>query len=401
MSGKLAYLSKYSSNDSSGSHDKKKKKRKKQHKTETHRQVDDIHDLDEDPRIDSVPDDDHDYSNDEDAPMVVVDDNNGANSRGVAAATRTGSSRTRRRRHDSDDSSVDSHPRRQRRRHDSESDGSSSGEQRHARRRHDSDEDETPHEKNNGRHHHRRRRHDSSSDEASKDDAGTRRGRRRHDSESDSQGNDGSKKGKVMSSGHSSGLQNAAQFKEAETKLQRKKRKMMASMTNDNGPAETVYRDKSTGRKVDMMKQVMDQESRAKDAKLAAELAQKELTKGRVQKEADQQRILERQAMEQQPFARSVADTSLEEMRKDTIREGDPMAIYAMKNQRTKGKKTNQPARPVYKGPQPKPNRYGIRPGYRWDGVDRGNGFEDKVLSQQHSSNRKKEDAYKWSSADM
>jgi hypothetical protein len=102
-----------------------------------------------------------------------------------------------------------------------------------------------------------------------------------------------------MSSGHSSELHNAAQFKEAEKILQRRKRKIMASMTNDNGPAETVYRDKSTGRKVDMMKQVMDQEFRAKDAKLAAELAQKELTKGRVQKEVDQQRMLERQAIEQ------------------------------------------------------------------------------------------------------
>jgi pre-mRNA-splicing factor CWC26 len=375
MSGKLAYLSKY--NDSSLSHDKKKKKRKK-HKKETV----DIHDLDEDPRIDSVPDDD---SNDEDAPIVVVDNNGASNS---SQAVARGAAR---RRHDSDDSSVDSHPRRhRRRRHDSESDGSS-GEQRHNRRRHDSDEDETAHEKN-GRHHHRRRRHDSSSDEA---DARTRR-RRRHDSESDSQ-DDGSKKGKRMSSGHSSGLQNAAQFKEAETKLQRKKRKLMANMAND-GPAETIYRDKS-GRKVDMMQQVMDQESRAKDAKLAAEVAQTELTKGRVQKEADEQRMLERQAMEQQPFARSVTDTGLEEWRKDTIREGDPMAIHAMKQQRNK--KTNQPARPVYKGPQPKPNRFGIRPGYRWDGVDRGNGFEDKVLSQQHSSNRKKEDAYKWSSADM
>ena len=69
----------------------------------------------------------------------------------------------------------------------------------------------------------------------------------------------------------------------------------MANMAND-GPAETVYQDKS-GHKIDMMKQAMDQESRAKDAKLAAKVAQTELTKGRVQKEADEQRMLERQAI--------------------------------------------------------------------------------------------------------
>ena len=57
--------------------------------------------------------------------------------------------------------------------------------------------------------------------------------------------------------------------------------------------------------------------------------------------------------------------------------------------------------KPVYKGPPPKPNRYGLRPGYRWDGTDRGNGFEDKVLEALHSKGRKKEEAYKWSAADM
>jgi pre-mRNA-splicing factor CWC26 len=62
---------------------------------------------------------------------------------------------------------------------------------------------------------------------------------------------------------------------------------------------------------------------------------------------------------------------------------------------------SNIPIKPTYKGPQPKPNRYGIRPGYRWDGIDRGNGFEDKVLETLHSKGRKKEDAYKWSAADM
>ncbi|KAL5103281.1 hypothetical protein TcWFU_008046 [Taenia crassiceps] len=59
-------------------------------------------------------------------------------------------------------------------------------------------------------------------------------------------------------------------------------------------------------------------------------------------------------------------------------------------------------ARPRYKGPpEPPPNRYGIWPGYRWDGVDRSNGFEKKLVDDITRRKVERELAYKWGTEDM
>lgn len=107
-----------------------------------------------------------------------------------------------------------------------------------------------------------------------------------------------------------------------------------------------------------------------------------------------------------------VDDPKLEKMRKEALRDGDPMAEYFAKNQEKersrRGKDSSSEgigngatAKPLYKGPNPTPNRFGIRPGYRWDAIDRGNGFEKKVLLSLSEKSALKEDEYKWRVSDL
>ncbi|KAJ7928482.1 Pre-mRNA-splicing factor of RES complex-domain-containing protein [Mycena leptocephala] len=64
--------------------------------------------------------------------------------------------------------------------------------------------------------------------------------------------------------------------------------------------------------------------------------------------------------------------------------------------------KTRKRARkPEYTGPPPPPNRFGIKPGYRWDGVDRGNGFEKKLFQSINQKKRTGLESYQWSAEDM
>ncbi|KAJ8603072.1 hypothetical protein CTAYLR_006670 [Chrysophaeum taylorii] len=209
-------------------------------------------------------------------------------------------------------------------------------------------------------------------------------------------------------SGHAAGLIRSADFRDAEAKLRAER---TAALERDAGeaPAETVYRDRR-GRKLDMLNEFMRIEAE-REGKKREEREQYEWGRGTKQKKDEALARQELEEIKNEPFARAVDDPKLEQMRRDAIRDGDPMASYIREKRGEAAATTEKDADKTgdhrrtttrtYKGPNPTPNRFGILPGYRWDGIDRGNGWEAKLQAKKANAIARKHDRYAWSSADM
>jgi pre-mRNA-splicing factor CWC26 len=88
-------------------------------------------------------------------------------------------------------------------------------------------------------------------------------------------------------------------------------------------------------------------------------------------------------------------DERMNQELKDIQRASDPALGYLTKKPANKG-----PQKPTYKGSFP-PNRFKIRPGYRWDGVERSNGFESKYYQKKHQRGQRQEEMDAWGKEDM
>ncbi|VCW79217.1 unnamed protein product [Gulo gulo] len=201
------------------------------------------------------------------------------------------------------------------------------------------------------------------------------------------------KKAAYMYSGAKTGLVSADVHREEQ---ELKKRETLA-FEAESQYAETVFRDKS-GRKRNLKLERLEQRRKAeKDSERDELYAQ--WGKGLAQSRQQQQNVEDAVKEMQKPLARYIDDEDLDRMLREQEREGDPMASF-IKKSKAKGSK-NKKVRPRYSGPAPPPNRFNIWPGYRWDGVDRSNGFEQKRFARLASKKAVEELAYKWSVEDM
>ncbi|KAI1426624.1 Pre-mRNA-splicing factor of RES complex-domain-containing protein [Xylaria sp. FL1777] len=209
----------------------------------------------------------------------------------------------------------------------------------------------------------------------------------------------------MMSDGTHAGLQSGAAVS---AQLARRRAAERAEYEASTGggkakEAETIYRD-ATGRRVDVSMKRAELRREAEEAARKREQAELAL-RGDVQLDEARRR---REALDDakvMAVARHADDADMNAEMKAQVRWGDTMAAFvkprddgggggggagggAAKGRRVKG-------RPAYKGAWA-PNRYQIPPGYRWDGVDRSNGFEAERFKAINRRERNKDLDYSW-----
>ncbi|TKA80351.1 hypothetical protein B0A49_03090 [Cryomyces minteri] len=194
-----------------------------------------------------------------------------------------------------------------------------------------------------------------------------------------------------MESGAHAGLQTADQVTAALQHRQAAERKAFERMGAEAAGKgqETIYRD-ATGRIINVAMKRAEARRRAdeEERKRAAEL---EAQKGDVQLAQKEVRKKQLEDAKLMTVSRYADDTELNKELKERDRWNDPAAQFLTKKKAGK----SVTGKPLYKGAAA-PNRYGIRPGHRWDGVDRGNGFEMEYFTAQNRRRNVKDLQYAW-----
>lgn len=203
-----------------------------------------------------------------------------------------------------------------------------------------------------------------------------------------------------MESGAHAGLQSAADVTRQFEEQQRKERAQFEAEEREGkvkgkNQAETVYRD-ATGRRIDISMRRAEARREA-DKKIEEEKEKLNMQKGDVQLREKEKRKEELDEARFMKFARTADDEDLNKELRERERWNDPAAQFLTqkKDRGGGGKEAGTSGKKVYKGAA-MPNRYGIRPGHRWDGVDRSNGWEGERFKAINRKTRNKDLDFAW-----
>lgn len=242
--------------------------------------------------------------------------------------------------------------------------------------------------------------------------------KKKKDSSSDSDSSDSDE-----SPERKGGLQSANQLLEKLAKMKEFAEKKRREMEGEfKVPEAPVRRDKQ-GNKIDKM---------LEDAKESAENEEERIklekfmmySKGLVQHKEAAAKKADNQYEMSKPMARYNDDQDLNTLLKQKGRQDDPMNRFTEKKKKKKSKKSKKKKKKKskkrkkkydsdssdssdsssdsggdYSGPPAPPNRFGILPGPKWDGVDRSNGYEKLLFMKQAEKLAMKQETYKYSTA--
>ncbi|QLQ82606.1 hypothetical protein HG537_0H03690 [Torulaspora globosa] len=177
-----------------------------------------------------------------------------------------------------------------------------------------------------------------------------------------------------VSSGEHVGLQTLEQLEE-QTRIKERRIEKLKDGSRMN--QKTVFRDER-GRKIEDYEEHVARETQERDARERLEAKRlADLNMGEIQL------YMMENSLSQVPQVASHNKLALE----------DPAALFANQAAGQETTRVSFLGRRLYDKVCME-NRFGIAPGYRWDGVDRSNGFEKKWFAKQQEMNEKKVEKY-------
>ncbi|CAH2034802.1 unnamed protein product [Thlaspi arvense] len=210
-----------------------------------------------------------------------------------------------------------------------------------------------------------------------------------------------------------SGKDIGSEYRKKKEDEQLRFKNMDSELTGQN--AEAVFRDKITGKRISKEEYLQSKQKKVVEKPKEIKL---EWGKGLAQKREAEARLQEIEEEKEKPFARTRDDPELDQMMKERVRWGDPMAHLVKKKQhetslvdlgdddrmKESGFVIPQSVPKhswITRGLEAASNRYGIKPGRHWDGVDRSTGYERQMFKKTNEKKATEREAYLWSVSDM